>query len=89
MPTEPEVVPLADPDRDVAAEPSQGAVSASAGTAPLAPDDANAANALSAARVARIRAALLSGNYRVDLDKLAETIVKNGMSRTGAGDPDL
>lgn len=42
-----------------------------------------------AARIARIRAALLSGTYRVDLDKLAETILKNGVVRTGASDPDL
>lgn len=84
----------ADPDRTGEHEPEVGSaprVAAEANdpsSSPNAIPVGNDAQHRSRARIARIQAALLSGSYRVDLDKLAETIVKNGVLQTGTEEPD-
>jgi anti-sigma28 factor (negative regulator of flagellin synthesis) len=82
----------ADPDLTGEHEPEVGSAPRVAAEATdsssIAIQAGNDAQHRSRARIARIQAALLSGSYRVDLDKLAETIVKNGVLKTATEEPD-
>lgn len=55
-------------------------------TTPVTPDDPRHDGSRSE-RVARIRAALRSGSYPIDLDRLAEKIVEREMPAPAASDP--
>jgi len=86
---EPKPAPVAHHGQENAPASSPPPVEEPTATCAVAAATGNGAKNASAARVARIRAALLSGTYRVDLDKLAEKILKNGVLRTEASDSDL